>query len=184
MEARLVDTNVMLAASAMHDTLSSLANHAMPREQELRKKTYIALRNFEESEKFLVLDEEQTITEEYERNMSYNEAMRHQEYGLQVMQDKIQKCKINWVTIDVVEGNGERIAKLSPDLERLVHDREDRKWIAAGLAHVELYDTTAPILYAAEFDWYYLENHVSIIGIEFDRLLPDWWYEAKLERDA
>lgn len=185
MEARLVDTNVMLAASAIHRDLLSLDdNGAEPPEPQLREIAYNALRAFEESERYLVLDEEQTIAEEYGRNMSYNEAMRDQEYGLQVVQEKIQRCQVNWVTIDVVEGNGERIAVLCPELEPLVHDREDRKWIAAGLAHHVLHEVAAPIMYAAEFDWYHLESQTSILGIEFERLLPDSWYEEKFARDA
>jgi hypothetical protein len=182
MEARLVDTNVMLAANAIHRDLQGLEdNGASPPESELRELAYVALKEFEESERFIVLDTENTIREEYERNMSYSHP---QEYGLLTLQSKLDKNQFNIVTIDVIEQNGERIAVLNDALEELVYDREDRKWIAAGLAHQVLHGTSSPIMYAAEFDWFQLEEPLAPHGIEFIRLLPKKWYESKLARDA
>ena len=53
----LVDTNVMLAASAIHE-LSLVAARAMPREIELREVVYEWLYQFDLSPDHLVLDEE------------------------------------------------------------------------------------------------------------------------------
>ena len=52
----LVDTNVMLAASAISE-LSNAAARAMPREIELRELVYDWLMNFDLSDDHLVLDE-------------------------------------------------------------------------------------------------------------------------------
>ena len=72
MPAQLIDTNVMLASSAIHNALSNLATDASPSEPALRERIYKALKEFEESTEFIVLDEEGTIRDEYERNMPYN----------------------------------------------------------------------------------------------------------------
>ena len=64
----LVDTNVMLAASAVSE-LSNLAVRAMPHEIELREKIYEWLADFDQSDQRIVLDEEGLVLHEYERNM-------------------------------------------------------------------------------------------------------------------
>ena len=86
--------------------------------------------------------------------------------------------------IDIDESTEARIAILDPAITEIAHDKMDRKWVAAGLAHQEMYNKPSPIMYAAESDWYAMEEPLSKHGIEFIRLLPDAWYEAKLARDA
>ncbi len=82
--------------------------------------------------------------------------------------------QVNWVTIDLDEnGHG----KLSDELATIVHDREDRKWIAAALAHDILFESRSPITYGAESDWYHIEAVLAPYGIEFRRLLPEEWYQ-------
>jgi hypothetical protein len=76
MKMFLVDTNVMLAASAISE-LSSLAVRAMPQEIELREMIYEWLADFEQSDRRIVLDEEGLVRDEYERNMPFN--LREQE---------------------------------------------------------------------------------------------------------
>ena len=99
MEARLVDTNVMLAANAIHRDLLGIAdNGAEPQSPILRQYAYDALRQFEESDMYLVLDYENAIRDEYDRRMSYNHP---QEYGVLTLQAKLDRGHVNLVTIDV-----------------------------------------------------------------------------------
>lgn len=176
---KLIDTNVMLAASAIHSDLSALAQAASPVEADLRKAVYSELRAFEESNDALVLDDEGLIWDEYKRNMPYNRAMQSQEYGLLVLQKKVDYAQVNWVLVDVIEVNGERLGRIDPELAQIVTDREDHKWIAAATAHNELYDTFPPIVYGAEFDWFQIEPLLRQRGFTFQRLLPDAWYEGR-----
>jgi hypothetical protein len=173
----LVDTNVMLAASAVHE-LSRVAGRAMPREQALREQVFEWLVDFDQSEKHLVLDDLGLIRDEYERNLPHN--WQAQEYGLQVLQSKLDRNQVDFVPIDSLEGNGEHIAVLEPEHETLVPDREDRKWVACALAAQTMLGAAPPIVYAAESDWYLAEHQLCAIGLCFVRLLPDEWYEAKL----
>jgi hypothetical protein len=173
----LVDTNVMLAASAVHE-LSRVAARAMPREQALREEVFLWLVDFDQSEQHLVLDDVGLIRDEYERNLPHN--WQEQEYGLQVLQSKLDRNQVDFVPIDSLEANGEHIAVLTPEHETLVRDREDRKWVACALAAHAMLGAAPPIVYAAESDWYLAEDQLQAIGLCFVRLLPKEWYEAKL----
>lgn len=172
----LVDTNVMLAASAVHE-LSNLVLRAMPREIELREMVYEWLAEFDLSDQRIVLDEAGLVRDEYERNMPYN--MHEQEYGLRVLQSKIDRYLDVLVPIDTLKANGEHIAVLEPAHEQLVKDRADRKWVACALATKILFEQVPPIVYGAETDWYLAEEDLKEIGLGFQRLLPDAWYEAR-----
>ena len=173
----LVDTNVMLAASAIHE-LSLVAARAMPREIELREVVYEWLYQFDLSPDHLVLDEEGLVRDEYERNLPFN--YREQEYGLMVLQHKVDQNQVDYVTVDVLEANGERIAVLEAQFAGLVTDREDFKWIAcARSAHV-LHCEMPTIVYAAETDWFIAEPNICPHGFLFQRLLPDEWYLSRI----
>lgn len=173
----LVDTNVMLAASAISE-LSSVAVRAMPQEIEFREMIYEWLAEFDMSDEHIVLDEDGLVRDEYERNMLFN--AREQEYGMQVLQSKLDRNQANYVPIDSIEANGEHIAVLDRAYEALVPDREDRKWVACALAAQILFDRSPPIVYGAESDWFLAEAPLKGIGLCFKRLLPDAWYASKV----
>lgn len=173
----LIDTNVMMAASAVRE-LSNVAALAMPREVALRERVFEWLVEFDQSDSYIVLDDVGLIRDEYERNLPYN--WREQEYGLQVLQSKLDRTQVEVVPIDAQEANGEHIAVLEPRHAALVRDREDRKWVACALAADVLHGAMPPIVYGAESDWYAAEAQLTAIGLRFVRLLPDEWYLAKL----
>ncbi|MDP9932573.1 hypothetical protein [Variovorax paradoxus] len=175
----LVDTNVMLAASAISD-LSNVAARAMPREIELRESVYEWLVAFDLSDGRIVLDDVGLVRAEYERNMPYN--WREQEYGMQVLQNKIDRMQADHVPIETFEGNGEHIAVLEPAHEAIVTDREDRKWVACALAALILFGESPPIVYGAETDWYIARAQLEVLGICFQPLLPTDWYRVKVDQ--
>ena len=177
MERYLIDTNVMLAASAI-EGLSGVADRAMPREIELREVVYAWLAEFDLSESRIVLDEDGLVRDEYERNMPFN--WRAQEYGMLVLQNKLDRCLVDYIPIESIKANGEHIAVLERDHEALVPDREDRKWVACALVAKRLFGQTPPIVYGAETDWYIAEEKLVAIGLCFLRLLPETWYKARV----
>ncbi len=177
MEMFLIDTNVMLAASALSD-LSDVAVRAMPKEIELREMVYVWLADFDQSDRRVVLDEEGLIQDEYDRNMPFN--MREQEYGMQVLQNKLDRSLVEYLPIETLASNGEHIAVLEPAHEALVPDREDRKWVACALAAQILFEQSPPIVYGAETDWYIAEEQLKAIGLCFQRLLPNDWYDSRV----
>lgn len=174
----LVDTNVMVAASAIHE-LSNLVVRAMPQEIELRELVFDWLAEFDQSDRQIVLDENGLVRDEYEDNMPFN--MREQEYGMQVLQSKLDRNLAVYVPIDSLEANGEHIAVLAPAHEALVTDRHDRKWVACALAAQILFEQVPPIVYGAETDWFIAEDQLKGLGLSFQRLLPDDWYTSRLD---
>jgi hypothetical protein len=179
---KLIDTNVMLAASAILRDLSGLTSDASPPQPELRQLVYDALKSFEESAEAIVLDDENLIRDEYERNMPYyNQAMHSQEYGMHVLQQKLDRSEVSIVTIDVDESTGEKIGKIAEDLAKIVTDRADHKWIAAAESHSILYSNLGfpPIVYGAESDWFHIEAPLNSRGFRFERILPEWWYQQR-----
>lgn len=169
----LVDTNVMLGASASFPG-SALVNRAMPLEPNLREDLFEWLKKFSDSSDVLLLDEEGVVQEEYDKNMAWSHP--EQEYGIQVIQQKHDRSLVRYVTIEVQEGNGERIAVLQPDHEMIVTDRADRKWVACALASPILYGEAAPIYYGAESDWWVIRDKLEAIGVSVKNLLPGSWY--------
>jgi hypothetical protein len=173
MTAYLIDTNVLMAASAAYDQLCRRRDHAMPLEPDLREQVLDWLTRFEKSPDRWVLDEQQEIRQEYEDNLGFNPAMHAQEYGLQVLQSKWDRGQVEYVELE----------PLTHDILACVGDRADQKWVAAGIAFSILYDSVSPIVYAAETDWYLIErdpaklNPLNAVGIAFLRLLPDAWYD-------
>ena len=174
----LVDTNVMLAASAVSE-LSNQAVRAMPQEVELREVIFEWLTGFDQSEQRIVLDDKELIRDEYDRNMPFN--WREQEYGMQVLQSKLDRNLVDYVFINSLEANGEHIAVLDPAHEALVTDREDRKWVACALAAQIRFNQAPPIVYGAETDWFIAEEKLRNIGLCFQRLLPDDWYTNRTQ---
>ncbi|HYP82805.1 hypothetical protein [Variovorax sp.] len=166
----------MLAASAISD-LSNVAARAMPNEIELRELVYEWLMQFDLSNDHIVLDDVGLVRAEYERNMPYN--WREQEYGMRVLQNKIDHMQVDHVPIDTFEGNGEHIAVLEAVHEAIVTDREDRKWIACALAALILFDESPPIVYGAETDWHVARAQLEALGVCFQPLLPADWYRVK-----
>jgi len=173
----LIDTNVMLAASAISE-LSNVATRAMPREIELRESVYEWLVQFDQSDDHMVLDDAGLVLAEYERSMPYN--WQEQEYGLQVLQSKRDRMQVDEVPIDTFEGNGEHIAVLAAEHEAIVTDREDRKWVACALAAMIMFEESPPIVYGAETDWHIARTQLERVGIFFLPLLPAAWYQDRV----
>jgi len=169
----LIDTNVLMAASALGE-VSAVAARAMPREIELREIVYQWLENFDLSEDVIVLDELGLIRDEYERNLPFN--YREQEYGLRVLQAKIDRCLVEYVPIDAVRGNGEHVAVIDPELEQIVTHRNDRKWVAAAVSALDCLGVSPPIVFGAESDWIIAKAGLEARGFKLMPLLPEAWY--------
>lgn len=172
----LIDTNVLLAASAWHDP-GSEAERAMPHDPRLRERIGQWLTTFSLGPDRLVLDEAGLILAEYRRNLPFDRRLHHAEFGMDVLETKIERGLVDFVSIPVLDANGERIAVLPEALETIVTDREDRKWVAAALAAQAAFAGPCPIVYAADSDWRLEEALLARYGLRFLRLLPDRWYQ-------
>lgn len=175
MRARyVIDTNVLIAASAAVAPCPE-AWDATPKEPEVRKQVWDWLVEFEQSVARLVLDFTGGIEGEYRRNLGFGD------FGLQVLQSKWDHCAVDLTEVDYDE-HGDGVLKAP--LDAVIHDRQDRKMVAAALDAVDRYGETA-IANAGDIDWYDWEAALAAAGLDVEQIIPEWsraTYEAKKRR--
>lgn len=176
----LIDNNVMMGASAFVGD-SQLFDHAEPPDLALRETIFNWLKDFDLADAPMILDDDGLIRAEYENNMRYNQRSFDQEYGMRVLQSKIDRCQVELVPIETEVDGGDLIGKFPDRLAGIALDRADRKWIAAAEATYVLHDAMPTIVYAAETDWYVIEAQLHEHGFRLQRLLPEAWYKVRCE---
>lgn len=164
MRARyVVDTNVLIAASAV-DASSPIARDATPSDPSLRMKVWQWLFDFQQSESHLVLDGEEEINLEYEKKLGFND------YGRQVVKHKWDTCAVDLVSV-AYDSNGDGV--LNEPLQTIVHDRADRKMVAAALDAQVQYGESA-IAFAGDTDWHGWETALKEAGLILEPIIEDW----------
>jgi len=161
----VVDTNVLIAASAGNAPHSVIAKDATPDNPDLRLKVLEWLTDFQQSSTRLVLDYQWEIDKEYRRKMDY-----FNDFGLQVIQNKWDNCAVDLVDV-VYDDHGH--ALLQEPLQTIVHDCSDRKMVAAAVEAINYYGETT-IANASDSDWYEWEAGLLAAGVIVEQILDDW----------
>lgn len=156
----VVDTNVLIAGSAATNNDID----ATPQDSKLKMQIWQWLANFEQSKSRLILDSSGKIEEEYRRNLAY------QHYGLYVFQNKSDTCAIDYVHVGY-DSDGHGI--LEEPLQTAIHDRSDRKMVAAALAALTDYGNSC-IAFAADSDWHGWEDEIRKAGVELEPIIEQW----------
>lgn len=167
----VVDTNVLIAASAI-DASSAIARDATPSDPELREQVRQWLKDFEKSESRLVLDGEGEIQREYQKKLGFND------YGSQVVMHKLSTSAVDLVNVDY-DMHGDGI--LEEPLQTIVHDRADRKMVAAALDAQTLHGETT-IAFAGDTDWHGWELALQAAGLHLEPIIPEWSRAKFLEK--
>ncbi len=174
-ESRVVDTNVLIVASAADDGSPFRPDATPVQETALRQKVLDWVQKFEgDSERHAVLDWDWHICGEYLRNLS------EQDYGWLALMRKRDKNEVVWVGLNM-DANGH--ALLEPELAIAVTDREDRKMVAAALAAISA-GHNCKLTVACDTDWLDCQASLQTAGLEVEHLLEDWLHakrKAKLE---
>lgn len=168
----VVDTNVLIAASAV-DAASPVVKDATPSDPALRMRVWAWLDQFSTSNSHLVLDGQGKIEKEYRNKLGFND------FGRQVVIHKWSTNAVDQVNVSYDE-NGDGV--LDEPLQTVVHDRADRKMVAAALGARFLYGECA-ITFAGDSDWHGWENDLVAAGLELEPLIPEWSrakYQEKL----
>lgn len=164
-EARVVDTNVLIVASAADDGSPFRPESTPVQETALRQKVLDWLREFDEDTlRHAVLDWDWHICGEYQRNLS------EQDYGWLALMRKKDKNEVVWVGLEM-DANGHAV--LEPSLAASVTDMEDRKMVAAALAAIED-GHICKLTVACDTDWLDCQAAVEAAGLEVEHLLEDW----------
>lgn len=163
----VVDTNVLIAASAI-DAGSPIARDATPDDPVLRKKIWDWLSDFQQSESHLVLDGQGGIEAEYAKKLGFND------FGRQIVKYKWDTCAVDLVSVDYDQnGNG----VLDEPLQTVIHDRADRKMVAAALDALTIHGEST-IAFAGDTDWHGWASELQTAGLCLEAIIPEW-SEAK-----
>ena len=162
-ERYVVDTNVLIAASAGHPVHPKDID-ATPADPTLRKRVWQWLDGFVSSTSRLVLDSEGRIYDEYGKKLGFND------FGIQVVMHKWSTAEVDDVYIEFdADGNG----VLHPPLDAVVHDGDDRKMVAAALDALSRFDEGC-IAFAGDTDWHGWEPDLLAAGLLLEPIIEDW----------
>lgn len=163
--ARLVDTNVLIVASAADEGSPFRADATPVEDAQLREQVLDWLAQFEaDPTRHAVLDTDWHVCSEYQHKLS------EQDYGWLAMMHKIDRNEVVWVDVALdPDGN----AVLPPALAAAVTDLADRKMVSAALAALDI-GQTCKLINASDTDWLDCEQALAAAGLEVENLLPDW----------
>lgn len=170
----VVDTNVLIAASAVSDSPLPHPQHAdvTPLENDLRQHILQWVQAFADSDAHLVLDEAGEIEKEYHHKLGYND------YGLQVVRRKRDNGQVDLVAVEYdADGNG----VVPQPLDETVHDLADRKMVAAAIASLSLPGTSA-VAFAGDTDWHDWEPQLIQTGLTLEPLVEKWSRAKHVEK--
>lgn len=175
-DLRVVDTNVLIVASAADDGSFFRPDATPVQEADLRDDVLKWLQAFEtDPERHVVLDYNWHICGEYQNKLT------DQDYGWLAIMSKQDRGQVEWVDVQVDEGG---YGLLEDHHAEVVHDMADRKMVAAAL-EAQATGQTCQITVACDTDWIDWEDHLAGHGLNVEYLLEDWLrtkWRAKAER--
>lgn len=177
-DKHLIDTNVLIVASAA-DCGSPLSDDCTPVDEgELRLKVLSWLQEFHGSDRKVILDFEWRIISEY-KGENRRTPLTDQDYGLQVILHKHSTGQTEPVMLAWDENRNAVI----PDhtLHGLIHDPADRKMVAAVLKAGGAANG-CNLINACDTDWYDWEEPLLRAGVEVEQLIGEEWCRPRWER--
>ncbi|MCY1294122.1 hypothetical protein D9M69_343030 [compost metagenome] len=174
-ESRVVDTNVLIVASAAHTTSPFPEGETPVNEAQLREQVLAWMEAFEsDPQRHAVLDWGWHICTEYQNKLT------EQDYGWLALMHKRDKSEVVWVGIEVDEHGH---AVLPPALAASVTDLADRKMVASALA---VGDEIRPckLTNACDTDWLDCADALKAANVETEHLLEGWLREKWNEKKA
>lgn len=168
-ETRVVDTNVLIVASAADDASPFQPNATPVEQQALRQQVLEWLIEFEgDGGRFAVLDWDWLICGEYQNKLT------EQDYGWLAMMAKKDRNEVIWIGLKTDQDGH---ALLPAPLAAAVTDLADRKMVAAVLvANDEGH--SCKLVNACDTDWLDCAAPLASHGIVVEHLIQPW-LEAK-----
>lgn len=178
-DGSVVDTNVLIVASAADDGSPFQPDATPVQEAALRRQVLDWLQAFEhDAGRSVVLDWDWHICSEYQNKLNLE-----QDYGWLAIMAKRDRNEVVWVGIEV-DANGH--ATLPAGLRHAVTDLEDRKMVAAVLA-ANADGHECRLVNACDTDWLDCKQALEDAGVQLHQLLDDWLrtrHQRKNQRDG
>jgi hypothetical protein len=164
-DKHVVDTNVLLVASAAHDA-SPFAPDATPVEDaELRKRVLDWVIDFEQSPRQIVLDYGWTILGEYQNKLT------EQDYALQIVLQMTSTERVRWFVLEQEADGRTHIAHAALDL--VITDLADRKLVAGVLA-AGCRAGGCTLVNCCDTDWYDWQTDLEAGDVYVEQLIHEW----------
>ncbi|ODB85282.1 hypothetical protein A3195_16925 [Candidatus Thiodiazotropha endoloripes] len=167
MTDHIIDTNVLIVASGEHPDSPFLSTEHPVENPELAGRVLDWVSTFINSDSQLIVDLTGAIYKEYRKKLS------DQNYGLRAYIDKYDKGQIQLVDLAWEVMEPDWTAELSAELKILVHDRSDRKMVAACISASDD-ECEATIVNACETDWIDWEDGLRQEGVIIEQLIDEW----------
>ena len=172
-DKHVIDTNVLIVASAAHGT-SPFAEDATPVDRaELRSAVLAWLIQFEQSQRCIVLDYKWEIVGEY-RGDNRRDRLTEQDYGMQLV---LQLWSTGRFCGFLLEYRADGSAHIGhPGLDLVITDIADRKMVAAVLAGGAS-SGGCSLVNACDTDWYDWQVEMEAADVYVEQLIHDWCFE-------
>lgn len=164
-EARVVDTNVLIVASAADDGSPFRPESTPVEESRLRQQVLDWLVRFEaDPKRHAVMDYNWVICGEYQNKLT------EQDYGFLAMMSKRDRNEVVWIGLDL-DADGHAI--LEDELAAAVTDLADRKMVAGALA-AQAEGLKCKLVNACDTDWIDCAEALAKSGVEVRHILEKW----------
>jgi len=164
-EARVVDTNVLIVASAADLTSPFGPDDTPVDDPALRQQVLEWLNAFElDEQRHAVLDWGWAIFGEYKNKLT------DQDYGVLALMAKRDRNEVVWVNVEL-DAHGDAV--LDAALSAAVTDRADRKMVAGAIASLAQ-QHACKLTNACDTDWFDCAVAVQARGVEFEHLIEAW----------
>lgn len=165
MPDHVVDTNVLLVASAAHP-FSPFDDSGLAPEYQNRVFEWLRTLRADPARQ-MVWDTQWTIYKEYRNRLT------DQDYGLQVVREKMTQARFVDVEFD------EAGAAVVPEVFH-GFDPSDRKFLAVLLGDPH----GSTLVNATDTDWLYVEQELADAGVSVEHVIEDWLRAKCAERDG
>lgn len=177
-DSSVVDTNVLIVASAAHESSPFCSEDTPVDDPNMRREVLQWLIAFAEDKcRIIVLDYGWEIRGEYSNKLSV------QDYGWLTIMDKVDRQEVAWIELQLdKDGN----AVLPDSLASAVTDLADRKMVAAAINSISN-GHSCTLVNACDTDWLDCAEALIKAKINSEHLLKDWlhekWYEKHKKKN-
>jgi hypothetical protein len=171
-DKHVIDTNVLLVASAAHESSPFAPDTTPVEESALRRKVLDWLIEFEASDRQIVLDWAWVMVDEY-RGIGRRDKLTEQDYGLQVVLQKFSTGQVRGFTLEWDEPESAKIDNAA--LHPIITDHADRKMVAAVLSGGGKAGG-CNLVNSCDTDWYDWQEALEAADVIVDQLIPEWCY--------